>query len=57
MGFASTVVGLVAVFRFHNEHHIANLYSLHSWLGLLVVVAFSALVRRRPRSLLSHATR
>lgn len=45
VGFVSTVVGLVAVFRFHNEHHIPNLYSLHSWLGLLVVVAFAALVR------------
>lgn len=27
-------VGIYAAFKFHNESGIANLYSLHSWLGL-----------------------
>ncbi|KAK1930261.1 Cytochrome b ascorbate-dependent protein 3 [Phytophthora citrophthora] len=41
-GFLSAVVGAVAVFRFHNEHGITNLYSLHSWLGLGVLILFAA---------------
>lgn len=35
------IVGLVAVFGFHNHNNIANLYSLHSWVGILTVVLFS----------------
>lgn len=42
LGFVSAVVGAVAVFRFHNEHGITNLYSLHSWLGLSVLFLFAA---------------
>ncbi|XP_076461258.1 transmembrane ascorbate-dependent reductase CYB561-like [Babylonia areolata] len=34
------VVGLVAVFDAHHSEGMPNLYSLHSWLGLFVVVAF-----------------
>ncbi|KAG7383508.1 hypothetical protein PHYPSEUDO_003601 [Phytophthora pseudosyringae] len=45
LGFLSAVLGAVAVFRFHNEHGITNLYSLHSWLGLGVLILFSAHVR------------
>ncbi|POM62348.1 Cytochrome b ascorbate-dependent protein [Phytophthora palmivora] len=41
LGFLSAVLGAVAVFRFHNEHGITNLYSLHSWLGLGVLILFS----------------
>ncbi|KAE9034570.1 hypothetical protein PR003_g8394 [Phytophthora rubi] len=42
LGFLSAVLGTVAVFRFHNEHSITNLYSLHSWLGLGVLILFAA---------------
>ncbi|XP_066930216.1 lysosomal membrane ascorbate-dependent ferrireductase CYB561A3-like [Clytia hemisphaerica] len=36
------IVGLVAVFGFHNHNNIPNLYSLHSWIGILTVTLFSA---------------
>jgi len=32
--FLFSVLGLIAVFRFHNVKHIPNVYSLHSWLGI-----------------------
>lgn len=41
MAFILTVVGLVAVFTFHNHGRIANLYSLHSWLGITAVFLFA----------------
>nr|XP_033783883.1 cytochrome b ascorbate-dependent protein 3 isoform X2 [Geotrypetes seraphini] len=39
--FIVSVLGLVAVFKFHNDHKFPNLYSLHSWLGLAAVGLFS----------------
>ena len=35
------VVGLIAVFDAHNSEGNPNLYSLHGWIGLFVVVAFA----------------
>ncbi|XP_072179161.1 lysosomal membrane ascorbate-dependent ferrireductase CYB561A3-like [Diadema setosum] len=35
-----TIIGLVAVFQFHNHNGITNLYSLHSWLGIATVCMF-----------------
>lgn len=34
------IVGLVAVFREHATENASNLYSLHSWVGLLCVILF-----------------
>ncbi|XP_028633273.1 cytochrome b ascorbate-dependent protein 3 isoform X2 [Grammomys surdaster] len=41
LAFTFTVVGLIAVFRFHNHSKIAHLYSLHSWLGITTVILFA----------------
>ncbi|XP_055988044.1 lysosomal membrane ascorbate-dependent ferrireductase CYB561A3 [Sorex fumeus] len=41
LAFILTVLGLVAVFYFHNTGKIANLYSLHSWLGITAVFLFA----------------
>lgn len=42
VGAVTALVGAIAVFRFHNEHNITNLYSLHSWLGIFTWVLFVA---------------
>lgn len=39
-----TIIGLVAVFSFHNKMNIPNLYSLHSWVGLSAVILFAGQV-------------
>ncbi len=42
--FVLACCGLRAVFNFHNGAGINNMYSLHSWLGILTVVLFIAQV-------------
>lgn len=34
------IIGINAAFRYHNESSIANLYSLHSWMGIGVIVLY-----------------
>ncbi|GMP24435.1 hypothetical protein CsSME_00001702 [Camellia sinensis var. sinensis] len=31
------IIGVYAAFKYHNESSIANLYSLHSWLGIGII--------------------
>ena len=39
------IVGLIAVFQYHNHRNKANLWSMHSWFGLLTIVLFLLQVR------------
>ncbi|XP_071338038.1 lysosomal membrane ascorbate-dependent ferrireductase CYB561A3 isoform X1 [Trachinotus anak] len=36
-----SIVGLCAVFDFHNVNNIPNLYSLHSWIGIAATALFA----------------
>ena len=42
--FAFGVLGLKAVFDFHNHNDIPNMYSLHSWIGITAFVLFACQV-------------
>ena len=44
VAFAFGVVGLIAVFDFHNFKGFTNMYSLHSWTGLPCFILFSCQV-------------
>ncbi|KAL8142723.1 hypothetical protein V2J09_015755 [Rumex salicifolius] len=35
------IFGICAAFKYHNESSILNLYSLHSWLGLGVIILYA----------------
>jgi len=39
-----SVLGLCAVFDFHNKNQTPNLYSLHSWVGICTTALFTAQV-------------
>ncbi|KAF3775463.1 Ascorbate-specific transmembrane electron transporter 2 [Nymphaea thermarum] len=41
IAFVLGIVGMYAAFKYHKESGIANLYSLHSWLGLGTIILFS----------------
>ncbi|CAH8373263.1 unnamed protein product [Eruca vesicaria subsp. sativa] len=35
------ILGVYAAFKHHNEKHIPNLYTIHSWVGISVIVLYS----------------
>lgn len=39
------IIGIYAAFKFHNESNIANLYSLHSWIGIGIAVLYGIQVK------------
>jgi cytochrome b-561 len=39
------IVGLCAVFKFHNMKNIADFYSLHSWIGISTFCLFGLQVK------------
>ena len=38
------IVGIFAAFKYHNLNSIDNLYSLHSWFGLITIILFGVQV-------------
>jgi len=44
LAFLFAVIGLFAVFGFHNHQNIPNFYSLHGWIGFVTVIAFGSQV-------------
>lgn len=47
LAFLFAVVAVKAVFEFHDSRRIPNLYSLHSWIGLVALVLFGVQVSLR----------
>ena len=51
VAFIASVVALKGAFSSHNELGYQNLYSLHSWIGLVTVIIFAAQVSNNRRYL------
>lgn len=45
------IIGIYTAFKYHNESGIANLYSLHSWLGIAIIVLYGLQVINHQLSL------
>ncbi|CAL5323172.1 unnamed protein product [Camellia sinensis] len=49
------IIGVYAAFKYHNESSIANLYSLHSWLGIGIISLYGIqLIKARKVDLWIH---
>lgn len=48
IALALGIVGIYAAFKYHNESSIANLYSLHSWIGIGVICLYGIQVITDP---------
>ncbi|CAN1264818.1 Transmembrane ascorbate ferrireductase 1 [Linum perenne] len=42
------IIGIYTAFKFHNESGFPNMYSLHSWLGIIVISLYAIQVTRDP---------
>ncbi|GCB83271.1 hypothetical protein scyTo_0023661, partial [Scyliorhinus torazame] len=40
ISLVATIVGLVSVFGYHSAQNIPDMYSLHSWCGLISIILF-----------------
>ena len=40
IALACGIVGIYAVFKFHNEDGVINMYTLHSWIGMSTICLF-----------------
>ncbi len=40
IALALGIIGVYMAFKYHNESNIANLYSLHSWLGIGIIALY-----------------
>ncbi|XP_078079876.1 transmembrane ascorbate-dependent reductase CYB561 [Mustelus asterias] len=40
IGLVATIVGLISVFGYHSAQNIPNMYSLHSWCGIICIILF-----------------
>lgn len=45
IALASGIIGIYAVFKFHNELSIPNMYTLHSWIGMSTFCLFGLQVQ------------
>lgn len=40
------IIGVIAVFKYHNESGIPHMYTFHSWIGLSTIILFGLQVIR-----------
>lgn len=40
IAFILGVVGICAVFKYHDMMHLQDMYSLHSWIGIITICAY-----------------
>lgn len=45
--FVLGVIGLCAVFKFHDMASIEDVYSLHSWIGIATISLFALQVKQK----------
>ena len=48
--FVLGVIGICAVFKFHDMANIEDVYSLHSWIGITTISLFALQVKEKPKN-------
>lgn len=49
------IIGIYMAFKNHNESGLANLYSLHSWIGIGVISLYGIQVMHMLTSFIKHS--